>query len=231
MTSNQESFEEISQSEIFLQSEGDAWFARNKFTLGDEIEFQDVKSITRNLLPFKDQISEILEIGCGNGAKLRQLCAIFAANGSGIDPSSSAITSGRVESQKFSESIGFNLQVSTAKDIPFEAKKFDVVYFGFCLYLVPRDELLRCISEADRVLRAGGFLVIQDFDPCLRKKNPYTHLPGLFSFKNSYSTFFTGGGHYYLVAKESFSHESNHFVTESDERISIEILYKELDAY
>ena len=81
------------------------------------------------------------------------------------------------------------------------------------------------------MLKTGGFLAILDFDPKQRSKNPYHHKPGMFSYKNSYSDFFTAGGHYYLVAKVSFSHEANHFDINSDERISVCILYKEPETY
>ena len=101
--------------------------------------------------------------------------------------------------------------------------------FGFCLYLVDRSDVFKVIAEADRVLKSGGFMVIVDFDPKLPQKVPYHHIPGLFTYKTSYSDFFTAGGNYYLVAKESFSHQSDNFAVDSNERISICVLYKELD--
>lgn len=99
------------------------------------------------------------------------------------------------------------------------------------MYLVDRSEIFNAVAEADRVLKNGGFLVIFDFDPAQRHKRPYHHKSGLFSYKTSYSDFFINCGHYYLVAKESFSHSDNHFSLNSDERVSICVLYKELDPY
>ena len=113
------------------------------------------------------------------------------------------------------------LSVAIASDLPHENDCFDLVYFGFCLYLLDRNDVLKAVAECDRVLKTGGFLAILDFDPKQRSKNPYHHKPGMFSYKNSYSDFFTAGGHYYLVAKESFSHESNDFDTNSNERVSV----------
>ena len=73
--------------------------------------------------------------------------------------------------------------------------------------------------------------ILTCFYPKIRRKQTYHHMSGVFSFKTSYADFFTASGHYYLVAKESFSHGTNYFTTDSDERVSISILYKEPDAY
>ena len=124
-----------------------------------------------------------------------------------------------------------DLSVATASNLPHSNNFFDLVYFGFCLYLVDREDIFKAVAEADRVLKSGGFLAILDFDPKQRHKRPYHHKPGLFSYKTSYSDFFTAGGHYYLVAKESFSHGASHFATDSDERVSVSILYKEPEPY
>ncbi|NDF03435.1 MAG: class I SAM-dependent methyltransferase, partial [Actinobacteria bacterium] len=161
----------------------------------------------------------------GNGTKLNDLCSFFQASGSGIDPSTEATDNGK---KLFKE---LKLSVAIASDLPYEDDCFDLVYFGFCLYLLDRNDVLKAVAECDRVLKTGGFLAILDFDPKQRSKNPYHHKPGMFSYKNSYSDFFTAGGHYYLVAKESFSDESNHFDINSDKRISVCILYKEPETY
>jgi ubiquinone/menaquinone biosynthesis C-methylase UbiE len=213
------------QSSFFLEGEGDAWFKRNKAAIENKTEFFDTETIKRVLDPFKSDINNICEIGCGYGAKLNDLCIHFGAAGYGVDPSAAAVQSGNEKHNNMS------LSLSTASNLPYSEAQFDLVIFGFCLCMVDRSEVFKSISEADRILRTGGFLAVADFDPSLRHKRPYHHLPGLYSYKNAYSQFFTAGGHYYLVAKESFSHSSSHFVTESDERLSISILYKEPDAY
>lgn len=217
--------QDSSQSKIFLESEGDSWYARNKSAIDAKTSFYETETIKRVLQNNANSINKILEIGCGNGAKLNDLSKYFDAEGYGIDPSKTAVSDG---------SISYNdlqLSVGTAADVPHENNKFDLVYFGFCLYLVDREDIFKAVSEADRVLKSGGFLSILDFDPKIRHKRPYHHKSGLFSYKTSYADFFTSGGHYYLVAKESFSHSENHFSTDSDERVSVCVLYKEPDAY
>lgn len=216
---------EIKQSNIFLSSEGDRWYQRNQNCLQDKASFFDVESLKKTLINFKEGINSICEIGCANGIKLNELCEFFSANGWGIDPSTQAVEMGN----RLHKNI--HLQVSTASNLPFNDSKFDLVFFGFCLYLIDRNDLYKCLSEADRIVKPGGFLAIVDFDPSQRHKNPYRHKEGVFSYKNSYANFLLAGGHYYLVAKESFSHNANYFSLDANERISITTLYKEPDPY
>ncbi len=58
------------QADAFLRGEGDQWFARNKYGLNDARHFYELDVIKRILAPFKAEIGNILEIGCGNGIKL-----------------------------------------------------------------------------------------------------------------------------------------------------------------
>lgn len=215
----------INQSKVFLESEGDGWFERNRAAVNGSSSFYEVETIKRVLQNFKEGINNILEIGCGNGAKLNNLCTYFNASGVGVDPSPAAVEDGNKQYKNL------QLSISTASSLPCKSNDFDLVYFGFCLYLVDREDVFKAVAEADRVLKNGGFLAILDFDPKQRYKRPYHHKPGLFSYKTSYADFFTAGGHYYLVAKESFSHGTNSFAIDSDERVSVCILYKEPETY
>ena len=216
----------MKQEEIFYDGEGNKWFERNKSSLNENKEKPlEINFIFQKLQDEQHNLKKILEIGCGNAVKLNSLCDHFQASGYGIDPSKDAIESGK---QHYSE---LDLRVGDASVLPFEDSSFDFVFFGFCLYLVDRSSLFKAVAEADRVLKQGGFLAILDFDPNLRHKRPYHHKAGVFSYKTSYVDFFTAGGHYYLVAKESFSHAGNQFTRNSDERVSISLLYKEIDPY
>ncbi len=215
----------VSQSQIFLESEGDGWFQRNRASLMQASGYYDTDIIKRVLNHDKAAIRRVLEIGSGNGAKLHDLCTFFEAEGCGIDPSAAAVDYGNKHHHRL------KLSVATASKLPYTDDCFDLVYFGFCLYLLDRNDLFKAVAEADRVLKKGGYLAILDFDPRHRHKRPYHHLPGLYSYKTSYADFFTGGGHYYLVAKESFSHSGTFFTKDSDERVSVSILFKEPDAY
>ena len=114
---------------------------------------------------------------------------------------------------------------------PLRPNPYDLVYFGFCLYLLDRRDLFSAIAEADRVLKNGGFVAITDFDPISQHKRPYHHKDSVFSFKQDYSKFFTGSGMYFLVSKSSFSHQQPFLDVDGDERLSTTLLFKEMDAY
>ena len=215
----------VNQDQVFLETEGDAWFERNKASVNSKSSLHAIKTIKRVLQHYKNNINNVLEIGCANGVKLFDLCSFFKAAGSGIDPSAAAVKNGK---ELYKDLM---LSVSTASKLTFKDNSFDLVYFGFCLYLVDRNLLFKAVTEADRVLKEGGFLAILDFDPKQRHKRDYHHKSGLFSYKTSYSDFFVATGHYYLIAKESFSCDANYFNIDSDERMSITILYKEPEAY
>lgn len=213
-----------SQGDEFLRGEGDAWFSRNHSR--EEI------SPTRRLVgdwckPFKDNLEKILEIGAGSGLPLAYLCDVLNATGEGIEPSQKAVNNW---SSLRANAVGggsASLRVGVASELPYEDQTFDLVVFGFCLYLVDRSHLYRAVAEADRVLRDGGFLVINDFDSTSPYMNEYSHKEGIFSYKNDYSNIFTSSGHYHLVSKHSHSHSANHFDANFDERVSTSLLYKQ----
>lgn len=192
----------MKQSAIFLEGEGDNYFRRNKAALEVRSGASEIMWLGQALSPFKDKVNSVLEIGCSNGAKLEQICGLLDAKGHGIDPSKQAVDEGN---RRLSGKVA-QLHVGTASRLPFDGLSFDFVYFGFCLYLLDRQDLFTAMAEADRVLKFGGFLAITDFDPIHRYKRPYHHKESVFSFKQDYSKVFTESGLYYLVSKNSFSH-------------------------
>lgn len=214
------------QTKTFLEGEGDRWYERNKEKLADGSAFFNPALLHESLSPFQQEINTVLEIGCGNGLMLSRLCQLFQATGEGIDPSAKAISEG---GRQFGR--GISLRVGTANELPFAAGAFDLVHFGFCLYLVDRRDLLRAVSEADRVLRPGGFLSILDFDPNQPHKRPYHHKPGVFSYKQRYSDLFTAGHQYHLVSKHSLSHAAEHFAKDPNDRVALSVLYKETTTF
>ncbi len=221
-----------SQDNHFRNGEADQWYARNKDSLNrwansGDAEPRDIRLLIDWLQPVRNNIRHILEIGCCNGQKLQALCQELDASGQGIDPSGQAVADGNARMQ----GAPAHLTCGTAESLPFEDGSFDLVYFGFCIYLMDQSSVFRALSEADRVLKAGGFLAITDFDPGVMHKRPYIHREGIFSYKQDYSKFYTVGGLYYLVSKAAFSHRQAHFDPVVDERVSVALLYKEIDAY
>ena len=182
-----------SQKNVFLQEEGDRWHTRNNIS-NDKLEFK------RNNDPIWLEIqkcapqwapSKILEIGANNGWRLHLLQEIWpTCTMIGIDPSEAAITNGY---------DGINLQQGTADMLDFQNEEFDIVIFGFCLYLCDRSDLFQIAAEADRVLKNNGHLIIYDFFSAEPYKNPYSHIEGLYSYKMDNSKLFTWNPSYQVV--------------------------------
>jgi len=220
------------QNLVFSEGKADCWYSRNKLSFvksgvsKGELPLE-IEGLCTTLEPFKQDLNKVLEIGCSSGTKLEAICNVLGASGAGLDPSQLAVDEGN--RQLLGKDI--RLVCGTSNQLPYDSGLFDVVYFGFCLYLVDRQSLLIALAEADRVLRPGGFLAITDFDPGIKCKKPYIHKKGIFSYKQDYSKFYTESGLYYLVSKQSFSHRQIFFDFDSDERVSLSVLYKELEPY
>jgi len=220
----------MNQNRIFQKSEGDAWFKRNHgriHNVSQVTDSPDVHYMLEVTKPFATRIHRVLEIGCSNGVKLEAVCSHLNAVGVGVEPSPIAVKEGNDRDKN----AQIELVIGTGEKLPCEDASFDLVYLAFCLYLFDRNTLIQSLSEADRVLKPGGFLVITDFDPGFHHKKPYKHFQGLFSYKQDYASFYTQSGLYYLVGKHSFSHLAPFFDESPDERVSTSILYKEVDPY
>jgi ubiquinone/menaquinone biosynthesis C-methylase UbiE len=167
----------------------------------------------------------ILEIGCGSGANLAHLGKqVGQLDCHGIEPSAQAVEAGGRRYPAVQVCVG------SADALPYADVNFDVVYFGFCLYLIDRELLFRAAAEADRVLKDSGFLGIIDFDPTVPRKRAYRHLQGVYSYKMNYAGLFQASGHYQLVAKTSYSHSQDQFHPDPAERVATTVLSKNIAA-
>lgn len=206
---------DLNQSEQFLAGEGDRWFERNAASLSLSRGIQLIE-------PYCKQQGDLLEIGCSDGRNIAYLAGRCGGRATGIDPSLAAVDSGR---SKYPE---VDLRVGTSDSLPFEDDSFDLIVFGFCLYLVDRKLLLRTVAEGDRVLRNGGFLVVTDFCSRNRGKRAYAHKKGVFSYRADYPAMWRSF-HYALVAHFPFSHSAEGFHLADEERIGHTVLYKDLE--
>ena len=210
----------VDQEREFLKSEADEWFKRNVHKISNSSP--EIAILCNWLMPFQKEVQSILEIGSGCGNKLSQLCWQLNSRGNGVDPSNLAVD---FANKNFGEKCHF--EVGTADSLPSHLENFDLIHFGFCLYLVSRNRVADCIEKADRLLKPGRFLSITDFDPRSPHANDYVHLKGLKSYKDNYYEMFCDLGNYTLVNKYSFSTENYYFSVDPYLRTNLTLLFKE----
>lgn len=210
------------QKDIFLSNEGNKYLERNKAVYLNEGNLEGNELFMACDKYIKDDF-RILEIGCCNGINLNYYSKTKSVELYGIDPSDEAIEMGKSQYPKI------NLNVGTADKLDFEDGYFDMVIFGFCLYLVDRNLLFKSISEADRVLKNKGFLCIVDFDVNIPKKNAYRHFKNVYSYKLDYSKLFTCYPEYTLIEKFTKKNEKEPFFENVENRVANWVLYKDYE--
>ena len=192
------------QDDIFSASEGDQWFERNKAVIGvGERLDSDVPLLLLSRHP-EVQPNDVLEIGCSNGWRLAELRKRYETRCVGIDPSEEAIKQGQ---SAFSD---LSLDCGLASNLPFEDASFDLVIFSFVLHWIDRSSLIRSLTEADRVLRDDGYLLISDFYPDSPVRRSYHHLPkeDVFTYKQDYAEVFLSSMLYTRTDRIVFHHDS-----------------------
>ncbi len=136
----------------------------------------------------------------------------------GIDPSAQAVATARLKD--------VDAQVGTAEALPFENHSFDIVIFGFCLYLCDREDLFGISKEADRVLRSPGWMVILDFYSSTPRAKVYHHRQGIQSYKMDYRTLFTWHPDYECMTQKVRHHSNADYTDVVDEWIAVSVLRK-----
>lgn len=206
----------MAQKDVFLSSEGNAYYERNRSGTDRHPDL-----IWSSLQRLQVRPKRILEIGCSDGHRLRKLREVFGSECYGIDPSSEAVHS--------NDSEGVHLSVGTADRLDFASGFFDLVMFGFCLYVCdPQDHFL-IAAEANRVLEDGGLMAISDFCSPRPYRNPYAHKPGIFSYKMEYARMFTWHPGYRLLSRTYFEHATE-FSHQRDEAVSFDVMRKDFES-
>lgn len=223
--------------EIFLKTEGDAWYRRNRIKIEEEnnliaanliVEFLNKqKKHGLKSLCWKDM--KILEVGCSYGYNLEKFCHEFPCHCYGIEPSREAVEDGK----KRYKNLPIKLTQGTGDYLPYEEQSMDIVIMGFCMFWMDRKYLLKAYAEADRVLKTNGLLIIYDFDTQIPYIRNNIHNRDAFTYKMDYAKLLISLPQYYLLDKTVYCHAGNFFDDSIQERISLQILYKEdvTDAY
>lgn len=211
------------QKQVFLEGEGDAYLHRNIEKCGTEEEDRVLQAV--RALPLfaasQEQANkkiQVLEIGCGRGDRLIYLQKQFNAACSGIEPSG--------ESVKLAQQAGIDARQGTADALPWPAASFDLIIFGFCLYLCDRADLFAIAAAADRVLKTPGWIIIHDFYCETPRANPYVHFPGVKSHKMDYRRLFSWHPAYQCLFHEILHHETHTLTDDQDQWVAISLLRK-----
>lgn len=208
----------MDQKDIFISSEGDAWYKRNSSCISSFDASAD--PIIKILSDMNIKPSSIAEVGCSSGYRLAELKRLLQCRCMGIEPSSEAIDIGTTLYQDI------EIQIGTADKLPWSDDSIDLLIYGFCLYLCDRKDLFIIAAEADRVLKENGTIVIYDFSPGVPIKNQYSHYEGTFSYKMDYSQLFLWNPSYYLLSSQTMTHSINANLSDRNERVGVSVLMK-----
>lgn len=213
----------MKQKDVFLSGEGNAWFSRNALALAKQ-RLPDSDPLLVELFSLKEQLAlvprglRVPEVGCGSGGRLAWVRQNMGLECHGIDPSDIAVSQ--------ANSAGVHAQVGTADQLPFADKSFDIVIFGFYLYLCDRHDLFKIAAEADRVLKNQGWLLIKDFYSPTALANAYHHKAGVYSYKMDYKTLFTWKPDYSDYSNRLAHHADGGYTADRQEWVATSVLRK-----
>ena len=204
------------QTDIFTATEGNAWHQRNVEKPRDKDPVLKV-IVDQAIVP-----KRVLEIGCGNGWRLDQMQKMFKGiSVCGLDPSAQALADWRPKKRP-------NLKLQgNACYLPGPNDCFDLVIFGFCLYVCDREDLFRIVQESDRVLQDQGYLVIYDFFSEHPHARVYGHDDRLRSYKMDHARLWCAHPAYRVVEQRVFPADSP---LSDEDRIAVTILKKDIAA-
>lgn len=210
------------QGQIFYRSEGDRWFTRNKEAIQSKTEADMHISMMSS---YGISPRRVMEIGAANGYRLDAIHRKFGSDVWAVEPSRKAIADGR---RRFPR-ISFVRALS--HEVPLRMT-FDCIIIHFVFHWVDRSNLLRSVSEIDRLLGDKGFLFVGDFYPSNFLRVRYHHLPekDVYTYKQNYSSIFLASGIYRCVAGLTMDHSSHLMrpITHENERAAIWLLQKDL---
>lgn len=105
--------------------------------------------------------SRILEIGCGYGDGSAYLAKEYNCKIEGIDKSDKAIAKAKEKHENLISEGNLNFSVGNAEDLPYKEETFDILFSESAFSPIVNKE--DAVSEYNRVLKKGGFLLINDF--------------------------------------------------------------------
>lgn len=173
------------QKYLFLEGEGDRWFERNQ-----DKPFEDpVSHLIASVIRKKPR--RVLEIGCSDGKRLAKLRDTYDCEIIGVDPSMKAAMK--------AADLRVPVVQTTASCLPVPGD-FDLIIYGFCLYLTDPDDWLLIAAEGDRLLLPGGNIIIHDFGGDMTLHGvPYKHDTRITSWHYDWAKLWLGHPAYQMV--------------------------------
>lgn len=179
------------QEDAFVTGEGNAWHARNVGKPRHSVVCDAIRAA--HIKP-----NRAIEIGCGDGLNIGEIEYHYGCDAEGVDPSTEAIK------HAHENYLDVDFFLGTASKMKVITGQFDLVVYGFCLYVCDRNDLAEIVAGGDGILEDGGHLVIHDFDPNHPHRVKYHHLDGVFSYKMNYAKLWLANPAYSLVSKTTF---------------------------
>jgi SAM-dependent methyltransferase len=160
----------------FTKNDADLWYWRNK----EKFLTQDTDPIMKAIRLLPEKPERVLEIGCADGYRLQWIHDEFGSFVGGIEISKDAVGYGFV-----------NYPDVTFLDALNSARIYDLVIFGFCLYLHDVSDLARILYSTDKQLSPGGHIIIWDYYHDGHLFRPYQHAEGVTEHHMEFSKMFT----------------------------------------
>lgn len=182
--------------------ESDNYTSRAIETYGDAIYNSDDKSIIErfnNINNFIKNPQKILDIGCSYGASINGLKDFYKdSKFFGIDPGKESIEIAK----KNLEDKRIKFKIGHSHELPYDDNQFDIIIISMVLQWIPRNLLIRTISEVDRVLKKKGIIYIQEFLTNKPVTSQSRHDKEIYIFKDDYSNYFEAFPWFKEVFKE-----------------------------
>jgi ubiquinone/menaquinone biosynthesis C-methylase UbiE len=201
----------LTQETVFIQKEADSWFERNAHSILEPANenhnvIQALKKINFTY-PVK-----FIDLGGGAGKVSAGIKIIYPDWGATVlEPSGKAVQAGQ---DRFPEVQFLKGSLTQAEDMPNE--NFDLAIVCGVFTWIDRELLSQAIANVDKLIRPGGYLVINDFETPYPRANPYHHHPGLYTYKQDYTLPFMALNLYTEIYRQSGQMQNHTKANEGD---------------